>query len=56
VTEIEKGELASRLDDDALAILDVRSVWEHTGEVGAPCDPRQGRIPGSLHLAVEERV
>ena len=54
MTEIDKDELSSRLDDGGLAILDVRSLWEHTGEVGAPCDPRQGRIPGSLHLALEE--
>ena len=54
MTEIEKDELVSRLDDDTLAILDVRSVPEHTGDVGAPCDPRQGRIPGSLHLPLDE--
>ena len=56
MTEIEKDELASRLNDAALAILDVRSVPEHTGDVGAPCDPRQGRIPGSLHVPLDELV
>ena len=54
MSEIEKEELRSRLDDDALTILDVRSLWEHTGELGAPCDPRQGHIPGSVHLSLEE--
>jgi thiosulfate/3-mercaptopyruvate sulfurtransferase len=34
----------------------VRSHREHTGEAGAPCDPRQGHIPGSQHLALEELV
>ena len=54
MSSIEKDELARRLDDAALTILDVRSRWEHTGEAGAPCDPRQGRIPGSRHLDLEE--
>ena len=31
-------------------------MLEYTGDVGAPCDPRQGRIPGSLHLPLDELV
>ena len=54
MTEIEKAELVLRLDDGALTILDVRSLSEHLGEIGAPCDPRHGRIPGSRHLALDE--
>lgn len=54
VTRIEKEELARRLHDETLTILDVRSSGEHTGEAGAPCDPRRGRIPGSRHLDVQE--
>jgi thiosulfate/3-mercaptopyruvate sulfurtransferase len=47
-------ELVGRLDDPNLTLLDVRSHGEHTGELGAPCDPRRGRIPGSRHLDVQE--
>ncbi len=54
MTDIEKDELVRRLDDASLTILDVRSAWEHSGEVGAPCDPRQGRIPGSRNVDLEE--
>jgi thiosulfate/3-mercaptopyruvate sulfurtransferase len=46
-------ELGDRLDDPTLTILDVRSADEYAGRGGYPCDPRQGRIPGSQHLEVE---
>jgi thiosulfate/3-mercaptopyruvate sulfurtransferase len=49
-----RDELASRLDDDALTILDVRAPDEFTGRSGYPCDPRQGHIPGARHLHVQE--
>ena len=49
-----RDELAGRLGDSALMILDVRSVEEFTGKRGYPCDPRQGRIPGARHVPVEE--
>jgi thiosulfate/3-mercaptopyruvate sulfurtransferase len=45
-----RAELAGRLDDPALAILDVRTDEEFRGKHGYPCDPRQGRIPGARHL------
>lgn len=51
---IELEELARRLDDAALTILDVRSPREFSGERGYPCDPRQGHIPGAKHLWVNE--
>jgi 3-mercaptopyruvate sulfurtransferase SseA/pimeloyl-ACP methyl ester carboxylesterase len=45
-----RDELHARLDDPELLILDVRSDEEYSGRGGAPCDPRQGRIPGARHL------
>ena len=51
---IELEELASRLDDAELAILDVRSEDEYAGKGGYPCDPRQGHIPGARHLDYRE--
>jgi thiosulfate/3-mercaptopyruvate sulfurtransferase len=45
-----RAELVDRLDDPALAILDVRTDDEFKGKHGYPCDPRQGRIPGARHL------
>jgi thiosulfate/3-mercaptopyruvate sulfurtransferase len=42
-----RDELAGRLDDSTLIILDVRTEAEFRGKQGYPCDPRQGRIPGA---------
>jgi len=53
---IELAELAARLDDPDLTILDVRSRPEFTGERGYVSDPRQGRIPGARHLWVAELI
>jgi thiosulfate/3-mercaptopyruvate sulfurtransferase len=47
-------ELAARLGEEGLVLLDVRTRAEYTGELGAPCDPRQGRIPGARHLDLQE--
>jgi thiosulfate/3-mercaptopyruvate sulfurtransferase len=49
-----RQELASRLDDPALTILDVRREEEYTGKRGNACDPRQGHIPGARRLQVDE--
>ena len=35
-------------------MLDVRSREEFTGEAGYPCDPRQGHIPGAVHVEWSE--
>ena len=43
-------ELRDRLEDSSLAILDVRTPEEFSGRAGAPCDPRQGHIPGARLL------
>ena len=47
-------ELARRLGGPGLVLLDVRSVEEFTGELGYPCDPRQGHLPGARHLDLGE--
>jgi thiosulfate/3-mercaptopyruvate sulfurtransferase len=49
-----REELASRLDDETLTLLDVRTTEEFTGKQGYPCDPRQGHIPGARHLHVQD--
>ena len=43
-------ELARRLEEGSITVLDVRSRAEFTGEAGYPCDPRQGHIPGAVHV------
>jgi thiosulfate/3-mercaptopyruvate sulfurtransferase len=45
-------DLRTRLDDPAVAIVDVRRDDEFRGKGGYPCDPRQGHIPGARHLEV----
>ncbi|MGH2996511.1 MAG: sulfurtransferase [Gaiellaceae bacterium] len=50
--DIDRDELSARLDD--LAILDVRSPVEFSGEAGYPCDPRQGHIPGARNIEYSE--
>ena len=47
-------ELAGRLAEGSVQLLDVRSHEEFAGEAGYPCDPRQGHIPGAVHLEWEE--
>jgi len=47
-----RDEICARLDDPSLAIVDVRRTEEYTGQAGAPCDPRQGHIPGARHVEV----
>jgi thiosulfate/3-mercaptopyruvate sulfurtransferase len=49
-----RAELASRLDDPELTLLDVRTAEEFAGKQGYPCDPRQGHIPGARHLHVQD--
>jgi thiosulfate/3-mercaptopyruvate sulfurtransferase len=54
VSDIELDELRNRLG--AVAIVDVRSAFEFDGSTGYPCDPRQGHIPGAIHLDVSRLV
>jgi thiosulfate/3-mercaptopyruvate sulfurtransferase len=49
-----RDELAARLDDAELTILDVRRPGEYRGKEGSACDPRQGHIPGARHLEYTE--
>ena len=47
-------ELARRIGEPGLVLLDVRSAEEYSGESGYPCDARQGHLPGARHLDVGE--
>ena len=42
--------VSARLNRPDVIILDIRSEGEHKGAETAACDPRAGRIPGSLWL------
>ena len=54
MTDITTGELAGRLDDASLVLLDVRRPDEFTGSLVAPCDPRPGHIPGARNVDLAE--
>jgi thiosulfate/3-mercaptopyruvate sulfurtransferase len=54
VDDVTLDELASRLGEPGLVVLDVRSEAEFSGAAGYPCDPRQGHIPGARHVDVQE--
>ncbi|HEX2506278.1 MAG TPA: rhodanese-like domain-containing protein [Gaiellaceae bacterium] len=47
-------EVARRLGEGSIVLLDVRTRAEFEGLAGYPCDPRQGHIPGALHVQLEE--
>jgi thiosulfate/3-mercaptopyruvate sulfurtransferase len=49
-----RQELAGRLGDPSLTLLDVRTPDEYSGRRGNNCDPRQGHIPGARLLEVGE--
>ena len=49
-----RAELARRLDDPSLVLLDVRTPEEFSGRGGYPCDPRQGHIPGARRVDMAE--
>ena len=48
-----RAEIAARLADDSLTLIDVRRPEEFSGKAGAACDPRQGHIPKARHLEVD---
>lgn len=54
MADITLEELAGRLDDPELTILDVRTPAEFAGLTGAPCDPRQGHVPGARNVELGE--
>lgn len=51
---MSREELASRLGEKGLVLVDVRTADEFSGAAGYPCDPRQGHIPGARNLDVQE--
>ena len=52
MSDVTTEELARRLGEPGLVLLDVRRPEEYTGDMVAPCDPRPGRIPGALNVDV----
>ena len=52
--EVTREELARRLGDESLTLLDVRTPGEFAGETGHPDDPRQGHIPGARNVPVTD--
>ena len=54
MTDITLAELARRVGEDGLVLLDVRGAGEFEGRIGAPCDPRQGHLPGARHVDLAE--
>jgi thiosulfate/3-mercaptopyruvate sulfurtransferase len=49
-----RQEIADRLGDESLVLLDIRTPDEYTGRSGSPCDPRQGHIPGARLVELAE--
>lgn len=54
--DVTVEELRSRLGEEGLVLVDARSPEEYAGTAGAPCDPRQGHIPGALNVDVNEMI
>lgn len=50
MSDVTTSELAGRLGEPGLVLLDVRGPDEFAGLAVAPCDPRPGHIPGARHL------
>jgi thiosulfate/3-mercaptopyruvate sulfurtransferase len=53
MADVMREELARRLGEEGLVVLDVRSASEFSGEAGYPCDARQGHLPGARHVDVQ---
>jgi thiosulfate/3-mercaptopyruvate sulfurtransferase len=52
--DVNRDELAARLGEPGLTLLDVRTPEEFSGEAGYPSDPRQGHIPGARNVELAE--
>jgi thiosulfate/3-mercaptopyruvate sulfurtransferase len=48
-----RQELAARLGDASLTLLDIRTPDEFSGRRGNQCDPRQGHIPGARQFELD---
>ena len=53
MADVNLDELRRRLGGDDFVLLDVRTRPEFDGDAGAHCDPRQGHIPGAVHLPLD---
>jgi 3-mercaptopyruvate sulfurtransferase SseA len=51
--DVTTEDLRTRLGEEGLTVLDVRTALEFDGTSGASCDPRQGHIPGARNLPLE---
>jgi thiosulfate/3-mercaptopyruvate sulfurtransferase len=51
---ISLEEVLRRRGEEGFVVVDVRGRPEYTGAAVAPCDPRPGRIPGAVHLDLQE--
>jgi thiosulfate/3-mercaptopyruvate sulfurtransferase len=51
--DVMLDEIARRLGEEGLVLLDVRSRLEYDGAARAPCDPRHGHIPGARNLPLD---
>ncbi|MFO7573388.1 MAG: rhodanese-like domain-containing protein [Gaiellaceae bacterium] len=56
MADVTLDELRGRLGEEGLVLLDVRMPQEFEGSAGAPCDPRQGHIPGARSLPLDRLV
>lgn len=54
MTDVTREELAARLDEEGLVLLDVRTAAEYGGGDGYPCDARQGHVPGARNVDVQQ--
>jgi 3-mercaptopyruvate sulfurtransferase SseA len=52
--DVTLAELRTRLGEEGLVVLDVRSRPEFAGSAGAHCDPRQGHIAGARNVPLDE--
>lgn len=51
--DVTLDELRSRLGEEGLLVVDVRTPAEFDGRAGAPCDPSQGHIAGARNLPLD---
>lgn len=54
MSDATKAEVAARLGEPSLVVLDVRTEHEFAGTAGHHCDARQGHIPGARNVDVNE--